>query len=272
MHLGPASACAASVALAAGMGSEAAGTGSEALGMSSEAAGMGSEALGTGSEAARLLEAVDFAARKHKEQRRKDPEGTPYINHPIGAEPPGTASRSRETPAAPLSQRTAHPGTPPAPARCQPPGAPRPGPGTQLCPLSRAVSFGPMAAELPKHGSPGPGSRCACRPPVALRCVGPAGAAEGPPCRSRTCQAWGQPHLGGTASPWDLPACPAEDPARRTCPRGVPCPGLASGKPRCPPCGAAPVSRRGAACSPPPPATFPFSLQPWPGSWRMRPA
>ncbi|NXI05139.1 MESH1 pyrophosphohydrolase, partial [Pachycephala philippinensis] len=36
-----------------------------------------------GSEAARLLEAVDFAARKHKEQRRKDPEGTPYINHPI---------------------------------------------------------------------------------------------------------------------------------------------------------------------------------------------
>ncbi|NWW65287.1 MESH1 pyrophosphohydrolase, partial [Ifrita kowaldi] len=36
-----------------------------------------------GSETARLLEAVDFAARKHKEQRRKDPEGTPYINHPI---------------------------------------------------------------------------------------------------------------------------------------------------------------------------------------------
>ncbi|KAL2300886.1 hypothetical protein Nmel_013780, partial [Mimus melanotis] len=37
-----------------------------------------------GSEIARLLEAVDFAARKHKEQRRLDPEGTPYINHPIG--------------------------------------------------------------------------------------------------------------------------------------------------------------------------------------------
>ncbi|TRZ15296.1 hypothetical protein HGM15179_011816 [Zosterops borbonicus] len=37
-----------------------------------------------GSEVARLLEAVDFAARKHKDQRRKDPEGTPYINHPIG--------------------------------------------------------------------------------------------------------------------------------------------------------------------------------------------
>ncbi|KAI5237262.1 guanosine-3',5'-bis(diphosphate) 3'-pyrophosphohydrolase MESH1 [Manis pentadactyla] len=37
-----------------------------------------------GSEAARLLEAADFAARKHRRQRRKDPEGTPYINHPIG--------------------------------------------------------------------------------------------------------------------------------------------------------------------------------------------
>ncbi|NXC09150.1 MESH1 pyrophosphohydrolase, partial [Orthonyx spaldingii] len=36
-----------------------------------------------GSEMARLLEAVDFAARKHKDQRRNDPEGTPYINHPI---------------------------------------------------------------------------------------------------------------------------------------------------------------------------------------------
>ncbi|NXT42330.1 MESH1 pyrophosphohydrolase, partial [Pelecanoides urinatrix] len=35
-----------------------------------------------GSEAALLLEAADFAAGKHKEQRRKDPEGTPFINHP----------------------------------------------------------------------------------------------------------------------------------------------------------------------------------------------
>ncbi|NXJ16692.1 MESH1 pyrophosphohydrolase, partial [Odontophorus gujanensis] len=44
------------------------------------------------SEAARLLEAADFAAGKHREQRRKDPEGTPYINHPIGAAaaPPDT--------------------------------------------------------------------------------------------------------------------------------------------------------------------------------------
>lgn len=32
----------------------------------------------------RILEAVQFAALKHKDQRRKDPEKTPYINHPIG--------------------------------------------------------------------------------------------------------------------------------------------------------------------------------------------
>ncbi|CAH7342318.1 Hddc3 [Phodopus roborovskii] len=37
-----------------------------------------------GSEVAQLLEAADFAAQKHRQQRRKDPEGTPYINHPIG--------------------------------------------------------------------------------------------------------------------------------------------------------------------------------------------
>lgn len=27
---------------------------------------------------------IDFAARKHRDQRRKDSEKTPYINHPIG--------------------------------------------------------------------------------------------------------------------------------------------------------------------------------------------
>jgi len=32
----------------------------------------------------RLLKAFDFAAVKHKDQRRKDPNKTPYINHPIG--------------------------------------------------------------------------------------------------------------------------------------------------------------------------------------------
>jgi guanosine-3',5'-bis(diphosphate) 3'-pyrophosphohydrolase len=30
-----------------------------------------------------LLAAVEFAARKHRSQRRKDADGTPYINHPI---------------------------------------------------------------------------------------------------------------------------------------------------------------------------------------------
>ncbi|NWS44278.1 MESH1 pyrophosphohydrolase, partial [Probosciger aterrimus] len=35
------------------------------------------------SDAARLLDAAEFAAQKHREQRRKDPEGTPFINHPI---------------------------------------------------------------------------------------------------------------------------------------------------------------------------------------------
>ena len=33
--------------------------------------------------AAKLLAAVLFAARKHRRQRRKDSERTPYINHPI---------------------------------------------------------------------------------------------------------------------------------------------------------------------------------------------
>ncbi len=35
------------------------------------------------SELALLLEALAFAARKHRDQRRKDPEASPYINHPI---------------------------------------------------------------------------------------------------------------------------------------------------------------------------------------------
>lgn len=30
-----------------------------------------------------LVKAVDFAARKHRDQRRKDKEASPYINHPI---------------------------------------------------------------------------------------------------------------------------------------------------------------------------------------------
>ncbi|XP_041435981.1 guanosine-3',5'-bis(diphosphate) 3'-pyrophosphohydrolase MESH1-like isoform X2 [Xenopus laevis] len=35
-------------------------------------------------EAALIVEAANFAAEKHKQQRRKDPEKTPYINHPLG--------------------------------------------------------------------------------------------------------------------------------------------------------------------------------------------
>jgi guanosine-3',5'-bis(diphosphate) 3'-pyrophosphohydrolase len=31
----------------------------------------------------RLIKAVDFAAAKHRNQRRKDEEASPYINHPI---------------------------------------------------------------------------------------------------------------------------------------------------------------------------------------------
>lgn len=31
-----------------------------------------------------LIKCVNFAAEKHRTQRRKDPEKTPYINHPIG--------------------------------------------------------------------------------------------------------------------------------------------------------------------------------------------
>ncbi|XP_069544913.1 guanosine-3',5'-bis(diphosphate) 3'-pyrophosphohydrolase MESH1 [Brachyistius frenatus] len=35
-------------------------------------------------DAVLLLETVHFAAEKHRHQRRKDPEATPYINHPVG--------------------------------------------------------------------------------------------------------------------------------------------------------------------------------------------
>ncbi|HEY0776549.1 MAG TPA: HD domain-containing protein [Gemmatirosa sp.] len=37
--------------------------------------------VGTTFDAARLLAAVDFAAARHRYQRRKDGEGSPYINH-----------------------------------------------------------------------------------------------------------------------------------------------------------------------------------------------
>ncbi|XP_069758566.1 guanosine-3',5'-bis(diphosphate) 3'-pyrophosphohydrolase MESH1 [Narcine bancroftii] len=36
------------------------------------------------SDVARILDAADLAASKHRHQRRKDAEQTPYINHPLG--------------------------------------------------------------------------------------------------------------------------------------------------------------------------------------------
>lgn len=33
-----------------------------------------------------LIKCINFAAVKHKDQRRNDKEQTPYINHPIGKE------------------------------------------------------------------------------------------------------------------------------------------------------------------------------------------
>jgi guanosine-3',5'-bis(diphosphate) 3'-pyrophosphohydrolase len=35
-------------------------------------------------DASRLLDAAMFAAQRHRDQRRKDAEGSPYINHPLG--------------------------------------------------------------------------------------------------------------------------------------------------------------------------------------------
>lgn len=32
---------------------------------------------------AQIVDAIDFAASRHRDQRRKDPEETPYVNHPI---------------------------------------------------------------------------------------------------------------------------------------------------------------------------------------------
>ena len=33
---------------------------------------------------AEVIKAADFAAKKHRDQRRKGPDKAPYINHPIG--------------------------------------------------------------------------------------------------------------------------------------------------------------------------------------------
>ena len=31
-----------------------------------------------------VIKAADFAAKKHRDQRRKGPDKAPYINHPVG--------------------------------------------------------------------------------------------------------------------------------------------------------------------------------------------
>jgi len=41
-------------------------------------------AASTGLSNAKLIKCVNFAAKKHSTQRRKDVDSTPYINHPIG--------------------------------------------------------------------------------------------------------------------------------------------------------------------------------------------
>ena len=71
-----------------------------------------------GSEVAQLLEAADFAARKHQRQRRKDPEGTPYINHPIGGRAAGGATAVASRGWGPGRERGGR-ATPRAPRRCQ---------------------------------------------------------------------------------------------------------------------------------------------------------
>ena len=38
---------------------------------------------GSGTDLALLFRALAFAAHKHRDQRRKDKDASPYINHPI---------------------------------------------------------------------------------------------------------------------------------------------------------------------------------------------
>ncbi|XP_064596106.1 guanosine-3',5'-bis(diphosphate) 3'-pyrophosphohydrolase MESH1-like [Liolophura sinensis] len=45
---------------------------------------MKTEKLGASEMLKQVIKCSHFAAKKHKSQRRRDPEGTPYINHPIG--------------------------------------------------------------------------------------------------------------------------------------------------------------------------------------------
>ena len=40
--------------------------------------------MDTASQMSLVVRAIEFAARKHRTQKRKDVEASPYINHPIG--------------------------------------------------------------------------------------------------------------------------------------------------------------------------------------------
>lgn len=207
---------------------------------------MGSEAAGMGSEVARLLEAVDFAARKHKDQRRKDPEGTPYINHPIGAETP--------------RHRVPFPGDPRGPSLSEPcsplgvlptPGSPSP------WSLERTVSLFPYHA-LQHNGGKSYRSTAALAPAPSLwlhvpattllACCGwgPLELLRDPCATTAPARPGDSTHLGGSASPCDLAACPAKGFVVQDVFVGFPCLRVILGKLYCPPCSAAPVSPTGA--------------------------
>lgn len=174
-----------------------------------------SAAPAMGSEAAALLEAADFAARKHKGQRRKDPEGTPFINHPIGAETrrhphprPWESPRTR----VPLPGHRVPPGDPgdppPAPERRPPPGAPHPGPWREPDPLSCATSLPPSGGATPlPRALPTPGRQFSPRVPSL-------------PCPTAVFGRGGSPHA--VALPGTVPTGAAA--LARSCPLPSPLP------------------------------------------------
>ncbi|MGH8768874.1 MAG: hypothetical protein ACREVT_11950 [Burkholderiales bacterium] len=65
-----------------------------------------------------IVKAINFAAFKHRNQRRKDADASPYINHPIGTETAETAGSGL------VSCRDRHQACPMArPLRIEYPGA-----------------------------------------------------------------------------------------------------------------------------------------------------
>uniref|UniRef100_A0A8C3JR87 Guanosine-3',5'-bis(diphosphate) 3'-pyrophosphohydrolase MESH1 n=1 Tax=Calidris pygmaea TaxID=425635 RepID=A0A8C3JR87_9CHAR len=176
-----------------------------------------------GSEAAALLEAAAFAAEKHKGQRRKDPEGTPFINHPIGAEPlrhphprpplgeprhPRAGTGAPCAPGDPSSdpQRRRIPGAPSSPGALPAPGGPRaPPPASERCPppgapiLPRSPPLRPLERARSPLLCPVPAARPGWEPPG--HCPLPGGS---PPARSPLPPP-PQPRVGLRAPPLLLP-------------------------------------------------------------------